>query len=303
MNVRRRGVRSYRAAITLIELLVVIGIVAVLMGLLLSATQRVREAAHRTTCANNLRQIGLALHQYHTAHRVLPPGFTALTSRQRYPGMTFLVRILPFIEQDVLWRYTIAAYEATQRASQNPPHIGFALPIRVYSCPSDGRADFPQLTRFNITAALTNYVGVLGTAYDQTDGILYINSRVRLQDIRDGTSQTVMVGERPPTGDHWFGWWYTGFGQRGSGSVDMLLGARERNAGDRPFINHCPRGPYSFGPGRLEEICDAFHFWSFHPHGAHFLFADGSTRFLGYAADAVLPALATRSGGEVVSEF
>ena len=80
----------------------------------------------------------------------------------------------------------------------------------------------------------------------------------------------------------------------------MLLGARERNFGGE-FVAACPAGPYHFGPGRLHEQCDLFHLWSLHPGGAHFLFADGSVHFLGYGADAVLPALATRSGGEVAA--
>lgn len=80
----------------------------------------------------------------------------------------------------------------------------------------------------------------------------------------------------------------------------MLLGVRERNRGG-PYVASCPRGPYHFRPGRVNEQCDLFHFWSLHSGGAHFLFADGAVRFLAYSADPVLPAWATRAGGEMVA--
>jgi prepilin-type processing-associated H-X9-DG protein len=96
----------------------------------------------------------------------------------------------------------------------------------------------------------------------------------------------------------WFGWWYAGHGQQvGSGSGDMVLGVREIKV---IHLRGCPIGPYSFGPGRLDNMCDLFHFWSLHSGGGYFLFADGSVRFLGYDANPILPALASRAGGEVV---
>jgi len=99
--------------------------------------------------------------------------------------------------------------------------------------------------------------------------------------------------------DFWYGWWYAGFGQRGTGSADLLLGVRERNVGGG-YVSSCPPGPYHFQPGCVDQQCDLFHFWRLHPGGAHFLYADGSVHFLTYEADRVLPALATRAGGEVV---
>jgi prepilin-type processing-associated H-X9-DG protein len=140
----------------------------------------------------------------------------------------------------------------------------------------------------------------LGTSFPLSDGVLFIDSRVRIADITDGTSNTIIVGERPPSADFWYGWWYAGYGQQGTGSGDMLLGAREQNASGNPFVFGCSPGPYHFAPGKVDNQCDLFHFWSLHSGGAYFLFADGSVHFLTYDADSVLPALATRAGREAV---
>src|SRR5207244_2898670 len=141
--------------------------------------------------------------------------------------------------------------------------------------------------------------GVEGTNQTTKDGVLFLDSRVRLEDVKDGTSHTLMVGERPPSADLVFGWWYAGWGQSKDGSGDMVLGVRERYVSD--LAPGCPRGPYAYGPGKVNNQCDTFHFWSTHIGGAHFLFADGSVHFLLYSAAPLLPALATRAGGESVT--
>jgi prepilin-type N-terminal cleavage/methylation domain-containing protein/prepilin-type processing-associated H-X9-DG protein len=288
---------SHCSAFTLIELLVVIAIISVLVGLLLPAVQKVRAAATRIQCASNLKQIGLALHHYHDANSVLPPGVTSRRQGEPFPRMTWLTRLLPYLEQEQLWEAAVTAYNQQRSPFVNPPHLGFGTPVQLFACPADGRTLELDYTHRGRRPALTSYVGMLGTAYDQTDGVLFIDSRVRLTAISDGTSTTLMVGERPPSADRWYGWWYAGFGQAGTGSADMLLGARERNRGG-PYVSACPRGPYHFRAGRVDEQCDLFHFWSLHPGGAHFLFADGSVHFLSHEADALPPALATRAGGE-----
>jgi prepilin-type processing-associated H-X9-DG protein len=119
-----------------------------------------------------------------------------------------------------------------------------------------------------------------------------------MADISDGTNTTLAVGERPPSAYLDFGWWYPGWGQGKDGSADMVLGAQERNSTNRA----CPPGPYQFLQGKVADPCAMFHFWSLHPGGANFLFADGSARFLSYEADTILPALATRAGGEIVAD-
>jgi prepilin-type processing-associated H-X9-DG protein len=145
--------------------------------------------------------------------------------------------------------------------------------------------------------SLTSYPGVEGTDYSAKDGILFNNSRVRQLDVRDGTSNTLLIGERPPTFNYRFGWWYAGNGQNGTGSCDMVLGVRELAVSKYG----CPPGPYHFAPTYIGAPCVQFFFWSLHDGGANFVFADGSVHFLTYQADSILPALATRAGGEIVS--
>jgi prepilin-type processing-associated H-X9-DG protein len=147
--------------------------------------------------------------------------------------------------------------------------------------------------------AFTDYLGVWGTDRRHRDGVLFLDSEVRLREIADGTSNTLMVGECPPSADGILGWWYAGWGQAKDGSAEALLGVAEWN--DGPFYRKCPRGPYSYVPGRLTNQCDMFHFWSLHPGGANFVFCDASVRFLPHSAAPLMPALATRSGGEAVS--
>ena len=151
-----------------------------------------------------------------------------------------------------------------------------------------------------LTRGLTSYLGVAGRSVARKDGVLFPGSAVRLTDVTDGTSQTLAVGERPPSHDMVFGWWYAGWGQDRDGDADVLLGVRARNTG--AYAPGCRPGPYHFGPGAVDDPCAAFHFWSTHPGGAHFVFCDGSARFLAYEADPVMPALASRAAGDVVPE-
>jgi len=176
--------------------------------LFLPAVQKVRETASRASCQNNLRQIGLALHQYHDALQSFPAGMRYGAGRDPYLLMSWLTATLPFLEQQNLWQITQAAYEQSQWPLKIPPHVGMKTPMRVFACPADGRADQVQFApRDMVPVALTSYLGVEGIDLVTVGGALFRDSRIRIADILDGTSQTLLVGERPSSVDFQFGWW------------------------------------------------------------------------------------------------
>jgi prepilin-type processing-associated H-X9-DG protein len=279
-------------------LLVVLGVLGVLMGLLLPSVQRVREAASRAGCLNNLRQVGLACHHHHETHDRFPP------ADFYYPGgkstdlgpFPWTVLLLPYLEQEAVWRETIRAHQVDRVGFHDPPHAGLARVIKSYACPSDGRLASPITDELGIRAAYTSYIGVLGGT--RLDGVMGTDKGTRLISISDGSSQTLMIGERPPPGKHLAGNWYTEW-HGNDVSRDYHRGPRLGTA--ERFGGGVCQGPFRYGPGRLENPCDSYHFWSLHPAGANFLFADGSARYLSYAAEPIMVALATCRGGEVVS--
>lgn len=285
---------------TLVELLVVVAILGVLIGMLLPAVQAARGAARRTACANNLRQVGLGTANYEASQLKFPPGINGPMTFP-YPSISWLSRILPFVEQAGMWNQTVADYATNP--SPFSGHSGLQSPVSIYLCPSDSRSNGSHWTHENRLVASTDYLGVNGTNYRQQDGIFFKDSEIRAAEIRDGLSHTLMIGERPPSSDYWYGWWYAGRGQRASGSPDMLLGVAEVNDVPLPgiisYLESCPSGPYAFGPGRSEDQCATLHFWSHHSAGANFGLADSSVHFIGYAIDpTVIFAMATRGGSE-----
>jgi prepilin-type N-terminal cleavage/methylation domain-containing protein/prepilin-type processing-associated H-X9-DG protein len=314
-----------RRAFTLIELLVVIAIIAILIGLLLPAVQKVRSTAARVKCTNQLKQIGLGLHHYHDVVGTLPPALRETTAAQPnvdYPYVSWMTRILPYVEQPALYKTMQDAFATP--AGRSPwattsvngqmvnVHPGLATVLDIYKCPSDSREYLAANAADGLTIAFTGYLAVNGQNLFSFDGSIYWNSKVKFVDITDGTSNTLLVGERPPSADLVYGWWYAGAGQSytlpdgtfaDTGSTDVSLGAAEYfvRTGFDSSIN-CPTGPYSFGPGRLDDPCAQFHFWSLHTSGANFLLADGAVRFLSYdTPQSLMVAMSTRAKGEPVS--
>ena len=284
-------------AYTLVELLVCIAIFSVLVGLLLPAVQKARAAVQRTTCENNLRQIGIALHGYHDTHESFPSGVRGPLSGS-YPFMSWNAAILPYLGQGNLWNSIRGAYLQNPNFLAIPPHLHRGTVVTTFACPADPRSLSPASKLLPLEIAFTSYLGIEGTDFRREDGVLFLDSTIRMTDIVDGTSNTLLVGERPPSADEKLGWWYAGWGQSQDGSAEMVLGVSELNVS----YPQCFRGPYRFGQGRINNQCDCFHFWSLHPGGgANFLLADGSIHFLSYSAASVMPALATRAGGEAVS--
>jgi prepilin-type processing-associated H-X9-DG protein len=278
----------------LIETLVVTGIITLLMAITIPAILRVRAASDKLHCANNLRQIGIALQAFEVDHKRLPPGCSYEGDKSPQPHMSWLTRILPFIERDQLWVEAQAAYAKDPWFEAIPPHYGLMTIVKDYVCPLDDRSLQPP--QF---AAMTCYLGVSGTNQFKKDGMLFLNSKTRISDAKDGTSHTLLVGERPPSADLTLGWWYAGWGQDKDGSGEMILGVREHNVG-KYYKTSAPLGPYEYGPGQIDDPSSAFHFWSLHSGGAHFVFCDGSVRLVRYTANPIMPALATRRGNESV---
>jgi prepilin-type N-terminal cleavage/methylation domain-containing protein/prepilin-type processing-associated H-X9-DG protein len=292
--------RARRKGYSMVELLVVISIIGILLGLLLPAVQQGREAAARVQCQNNMRQIGIALHNYHDSHGHLPPGQPKNQDDPNY-SLTWDALILPQIDQGPLWAQTERAFQTRPRwPYDNPPHVALATVVKTYVCPDDGRLFSPITDRDGVTAAYTSYLGVRGGG--RADGVLGIRPKgINLTSITDGTSQTLMVGERPPPDTLQAGWWYSRT-RAGGGVWGVLYGPDDAIATDGSTTPTDPcRGPFRFGPGRTSNPCDRHHFWSLHPGGANFLFADASVHFMLYSAQPIMIALGTRNGGEVVA--
>jgi prepilin-type processing-associated H-X9-DG protein/prepilin-type N-terminal cleavage/methylation domain-containing protein len=303
--------RRPRPAFTLVELLVVIAIVGLLIGLLLPAIQKTREAANRISCYNNLKQIGLALHQHQDVKGAFPPAhsydpsfISAMPGAQRpalpnglpQPGddywyISWMARILPYIDQDNLEKRINWNGWAWVNPAGPGPYVNSEY-IKHYRCPSD---PVPKLFRAAIVTddpeeksiAFTSYLGVNGTDQFQFDGCIFVNSHVSFSDIGDGASNTILVGERPPAWGGWGGWWFAGSGWPPFfGAADVVQGSNERMAVNGACTQNSQRS--YFRAGKLDKDDDPFddphawHFWSFHSGGANFLFADGSVRFLRY---------------------
>jgi len=303
-----------RAAFTLVELLVVIAIIGILMGLLLPAVQAAREAARRTQCQNNLRQIGLALHNYESAKGNFPPGWSVRAGvnteiQEEQPGYGWAFELLPYVEMNNLYEQFDRSFPVD--AAGHVPLLDTFIP--GFACPSDagpnhvmlggghdhdhdhdlasdddhdhdydGNVDESGEPLFSVGRA--NFVGVFGTLeveedVIQSDGMFFRNSKIRVAQVTDGTSNTLFVGER--TSEHGVSLW-SGVVHEAQAPFARILGT----------CDHLPN-------------CQDHHFDDFssnHPQGANFVLVDGSTRMFNDDMDVnVYRAMATRGGKEVVT--
>jgi prepilin-type N-terminal cleavage/methylation domain-containing protein len=283
-----------RRGFTLIELLVVIAIIAVLIALLLPAVQQAREAARRSTCKSQLRQLGVALASYEEAHSAFPPGWIGLTT-EGVSGFGWGAMILPQIEQNGI--FGRLDFGASVSASGNAIALQSTLP--VYRCPSDPSPDIWTVGGISLPTA--NYVGVFGNDDTSTggrtledcesltgqctgNGMFFHNSSVRFRDITDGATNTFLVGERRT--DAQAGWHPTWVG--------VYPGLDENFARILGLTDHAPNDP-------------AAHFDDFSSHhtgGVHFLFCGGRVRFISENINVtVYRHLASRAGGETVGNY
>jgi prepilin-type N-terminal cleavage/methylation domain-containing protein/prepilin-type processing-associated H-X9-DG protein len=288
-----------RKGFTLIELLVVIAILGVLISLLLPAIQKVRETANRSKCANNLKQIALAVHNYESVYlRVIPNA-----GPNPYNG-GWLVHILPYIEYEPLYRLMqVKPGGPISGGSYQKPYRSTIIP--TYVCPSDPRAAGGLMYKGGWGGgewACTSYPSVTGHDYlsgknnPNQEGMITWYGKVTFSKVSDGLSNTLMIGERPPAPDLFWGWWTWGQYDVGSGVANTLWFYNKDD-----FGKPCPGPPYVFGPAEgtgLHNPCAFNHLWSMHPGGSNFAMGDASVRFIGYHVGSLMLALSTYMGNE-----
>jgi prepilin-type N-terminal cleavage/methylation domain-containing protein/prepilin-type processing-associated H-X9-DG protein len=303
-SVARKG---QRPGFTLIELLVVIAIIAILIGLLLPAVQKVREAASRAQCQNNLKQIGLALHNYQTSRGFFPPG--GITTAQPRLGIPsgvlhgWAVFILPQLEQENL--YNLYSFAVNWDNSTNAQVVGQQL--AVMQCPSVPTGGNRTYTSNGTTVAAGDYApdnaidtGPISLGLVQSvsnrNGVMQVDFLCRVLDIRDGTSNTLVIAEcagRP-------GQFRTGNKLVGNSQTDGGWADREAE-----YITHGFTTDGASNPGPCAINCtNNNEIFSFHPGGANVVMADGSVRFLSQELSIqIISNLITRAGGEVVGNI
>jgi prepilin-type N-terminal cleavage/methylation domain-containing protein/prepilin-type processing-associated H-X9-DG protein len=308
--------RPVRVAFTLIELIVVLAIIGTLIALLLPAVQRVREAANRVRCQNNLKQMGLALHQYHDDLGSFPSGYVWIPMlagtdpcpnppgdpTDTDPGWGWAVLLLPYLEQENLCRQIDLQVPATDPRYDTVR----ATRLPIFICPSDhGAGVYVMISDLGLPmghAATNSYAACYGSGRriaqesDTGNGLFFRNSRIRFADIIDGTSHTLAIGERAALFTHtpWVG-------APCEGTAHITPGAPTTSTavGDSPTQPLAETGSHTLN----DRAADPDNFFTPHPAAGQFLFADGSVRGVQTQVDLlVFQALSTRAGGEVVPD-
>jgi prepilin-type N-terminal cleavage/methylation domain-containing protein/prepilin-type processing-associated H-X9-DG protein len=304
-----------RLGFSIVELLVAIAILSLVLALTFAGVQKSRAAAARVSCHNNLRQLAIASQSSHAQAGHFPIGVSFPKNNLPYPniprntpGVSWTKQLLGHIDQVSLSQQVNALYRSDPAIIDEQRHFQLAgTPIKVFRCPAESRSMGEVVVPAGMLApsklpppwALTNFLGVMGTA--NNNGMMCYNQRVTSTDVKDGTSNTVLIGERPTPPNGESAAWYNAWGHLHA-LDSQLLPVSASYANRIPDRTICPKTEIDvFQVGRYDSGCNNYHFWSLHTGGAHFAFADGSVRFLSYAAVRVLPAIATRNGGETFS--
>ncbi len=293
----RPAAGKHDAAFTMIELLIVIGIIAILIALLLPAIQSAREQARRIQCTKNLMQIGVALGNYASTHKVFPPGVVndkgPITNLPKGYHFGWAVQILPFLEQPAIYR------EFDFNQSVYAPRNDTARSHRSQSflCPSD--------PTYGITSYAACHHDVEAAIDRDNHGVFFLNSRISYDDLSDGPACTIFVGEmRTPPG---LGW------AIGTSASLRNAGTPINSADPLSSLISTPglRNPMAIDPAVIKSLIDAGlvppmfvgGYRSYHPGGANFLFGDGSVRFLKERmSQSVYRSLAHRADGNLISD-
>lgn len=276
--------------IALAEVIMAIGIISLLIALLLPAVNSARESARKVDCSNRLRQVSIACESNKDLHGRYPSG--TMSKRTEYPFASWMNEILPQLQLVDAFAQSRADYALTPEYSS---HQYFGMAIPIFQCPSDGRVSVAQFSiRHQFKVGLTSFLGVNGTNYASRDGIFFLDSRIRDRDVRDGKSNTMLIGERPPSPLFDYGWWYAAHGVDSTGCLDHTLGVREL-ATSRYANCERPSTP------SIYNECSANGYWSLHTTGFHAAFSDASVRYLMNIDPNVLCALAGRDDGYVIS--
>ena len=281
MNQRRRQ------GFTLVELMVVILIIALLLSILVPAGQTVVEAARRTKCSANLKELGVALASYHTTKGHYPIGIippNSIGGRRVMASWTFHTRLLQYLGHEDLVEHMDFTENCfvDNRAREDKKGVP-SIPLEVMQCPSDSRHGETHTNNSWGTYAVGNYFGVIGTTARKKDGMLFSTAfPVRDSDVTDGEANTIFLGERGNVDDLLYGWWACGTGDNNDGEGDNLL-TTERG----------------LTPGTGDHV-HRLHFWSEHvAGGGNFLYVSGKVEWHSYDIDYhLLQALATRAGND-----
>jgi prepilin-type N-terminal cleavage/methylation domain-containing protein/prepilin-type processing-associated H-X9-DG protein len=289
---------SRRSGFSFIELLVVVTIIGVLIALLLPAVNAAREAARRSNCQHNLSQLILAVHNYQNMHEFYPPGTIDYQGPIRNIAQGYhhnwIVQTLPFFEQGNAWRHIDQAVGVYH--PRNAPVA--SLHLEILECPSQVLPPTPQSCYAGVHHDVEAPIDV------DNNGVFFLNSRVRYEDVTDGTAQTIFIGEIPPEkgGLGWMSGTRATLRNAGVGSaVPGAAGVLAAQSVIDSVITQMVIPPEK--KNSLDPLLVVGGFGSFHPGGSQFAFGDGHTQFLASAGTPLVrQLLAHRADGRLLDE-